>query len=634
MELTQINSFACILTIVYFAFSNSEETKNLPDCSKETIEQIRGQSIQILKTKNFTDPAWQKFAPFREPDYSQFEYFRNFLIFLDRTSSNCRISTDVNANIAMALISFYVCMEYYPYYFGIETHLNFQALTGCSRDNLAPCLGNFDRILPVLKDLLGNANLWENLRVYTNLSRDSMIDCSKFVNSTIITQYEPSVWLRRKAPQFLLDCIRANPIDPLVPPLPPFSAIKTTFNLVPQALISLNNDGELSLFSTIAVIWADTRRMWNTTQLPDSTRLHSHEIWHPRLWLDRSFTESTLIEPGNSSYVNLSHIGIADYRLVRKIDVICDLELDDFPFDEQTCAIRVFTTDLDVQLAPLPFDIETRNPDFPTSEWEFLNSSFRSSVITIANNMGAPIKFSAYEFILKVKRNPEYYMQSLILPVILISILGAFYLLLSPQEDDKLNFAVTIFLGFIFVQTIVAAVIPTDAGIPKIGKYVIIVLVQSAVNLAGVTIVMAIQKIDRPRFPPFLITLIFIRIIGIVVLVDIKNTIRFWKARTFQKSRNSRLDVRPQIRLESRGESTSKGAHGGASSHAGESHLLAKEETEVGTENEQSVEKARDEKSKGSWKKIACVIDRFVGLAYCIVAIANFFYYLFPLFFR
>ena len=606
-------------------------------CSPDAFQELDTEILKIFLLD-------QKFPgeKMTTADYEILLEFRVFLSLAVNIYERCRPTNDTNQKVLSSLWNFFLTLEMHPAYYEIAstaTILNYmdsdcnfylKNLTNRIVIEHPECFEEkFESIVSLIRNLASNEDFWKTLELYANLSRKSTIDCSKFMDNTSLGDYHPNVWLRREAPQYLLDCVRSKRIDPLIPPLPPFSKITTKFYLIPLSLLSLNNDGELSLFSAIEVIWKDPRRLWNSAQLPIFTRLHPHELWHPNLWIDRCFTENCLVAPGNFSYITLMNIGYAAYSHVMKIGVICDFQLDEFPFDNQSCVIKIFPNEIDVELAvPL---IKGSIPEFPMEEWEFLNFTGRPTFFTIQNSLGIDLNLSTYEYILQVKRNPEYYMQNLLLPIILISILGACCILL-PADSDELQFAVTIFLGFFFLQTIVASIIPKDAGIPKIGIYVIIALCQSAINSASVVIVMGIKKISHPRVPPFWITLIFIRIIGIFVLVDIKNTFKFWSRKLGSKdSHDSPAGINPELRLEAHEESQSLELNRKANVQKGEQGRPMENETEDDARNDVVNGVISGGREKPTWWTVARVVDRLVGIIHIIIALANFFFVLFPL---
>ena len=113
------------------------------------------------------------------------------------------------------------------------------------------------------------------------------------------------------------------------------------------------------------------------------------------------------------------------------------------------------------------------------------------------------------------------------------------------------------------------------------------------------------------------------------MLVDIKNTFRFWHLILISKeTRNYRIVLNPKARLETRDIQQPSQPSRGADTSKGETKKEiegeAKKETAAGVES--------GELAQESWQTVARVINRFAGLVYYIVAFANFFLFLFPFF--
>ena len=70
---------------------------------------------------------------------------------------------------------------------------------------------------------------------------------------------------------------------------------------------------------------------------------------------------------------------------------------------------------------------------------------------------------------------------------------------LPARSEARLNLAVTVLLGFIFIQTIVAGLMPKSNDWPFISKYVISSLVLSVFNLAACAVCVGIASLDRPE---------------------------------------------------------------------------------------------------------------------------------------
>ena len=103
-----------------------------------------------------------------------------------------------------------------------------------------------------------------------------------------------------------------------------------------------------------------------------------------------------------------------------------------------------------------------------------------------------------------MKRYTNYYVYTLLCPVIVMAVLGIFTICLQPNSDAKINMAITVFLGFIIIQTIIASLFPKSPEVPFLAYYNLFALTLAACNLAGTQIITGIYrisgKIEVPKY--------------------------------------------------------------------------------------------------------------------------------------
>ena len=92
--------------------------------------------------------------------------------------------------------------------------------------------------------------------------------------------------------------------------------------------------------------------------------------------------------------------------------------------------------------------------------------------------------------------------------------IGFFTVFLPPFSGDKINLAVTSLLGFLFVQEIIAELMPKSESIPCLAIYVVRALLVSTFNVAACSCIVAVYNLPKERRPPILVRVILVRIIG------------------------------------------------------------------------------------------------------------------------
>ena len=301
-----------------------------------------------------------------------------------------------------------------------------------------------------------NSEIWYKIKGAVLMNKETWLDCSKYVNVSRMNVYRNQFeWESKKfnipfrrSPFYhqLLPwerCIRDSQFDLTKHPFSnsnPFT-IKVSILVAPQCLISLTNDGELSLITTLIVSWTDTRMRldFGEFRFPEALFFHPNEIWIPLIWIDRCTSENCLVEPLNSTYVEMNSLGHISYHFKYKINVLCETKFLRFPFDNQICRIILYIWEMDFQFEEP--NIFLRYPKLFNREWILSEEpSAHSRLLNVLQKKyrGGKEKFHlpALEYRLFFHRNPKYYIQNLITPVIIISLPGTFVVFLTPESGD------------------------------------------------------------------------------------------------------------------------------------------------------------------------------------------------------
>ncbi len=328
----------------------------------------------------------------------------------------------------------------------------------------------------------------------------------------------------------LLKCLDSQSYDTGLVPIPPGSQDKELvvfFDFVLETMISLSKQGELSLVSFIFVNWTDYRRTWRGSKdlnLPLSIRLAPHSIWHPTFRVAKCHGMNCYIDPDSHTPVSLQYEGFAYYKTTKKLEVLCELDLSDFPFDIQKCPIKFYSFDqITITGAPRKLGFG----DFTTDDWFILDISGSTANYTLEGffDKSKPLNYPAYEIVITFKRDAKYFVQNLVIPVMLVSVVGVLTIILPTGSSDKLNMAVTVLLGFLFLQSIIADLLPnsaSDTGMPKIATYLLLALLLSAYNLSISTFIIGIHNIKKPQKPYIWVEILFLKFLGPILLLNCK----------------------------------------------------------------------------------------------------------------
>ena len=170
-------------------------------------------------------------------------------------------------------------------------------------------------------------------------------------------------------------------------------------------------------------------------------------------------------------------------------DVLSDLALD--INDNRQMAAVVYQSD-----EWLLADVITGSNDFD------FNMFKKQSGKWIKTDEDLEIHRSGFIVYLIAKRHTGYYVSNLIVPLLIVVVCGLFTIFLPGHSDARLNLAVTVLLGFIFVQTIIASVMPKSDDNPLISQYVMWSLILSMISLAASAMCVGIGELPEDSKPP------------------------------------------------------------------------------------------------------------------------------------
>ena len=203
------------------------------------------------------------------------------------------------------------------------------------------------------------------------------------------------------------------------------------------------------------------------------------------------------------------------------------MKLAKFPFDSQTCTIGFFLMDYSpIHVSIKPLNETLQYFDYSNDEWDltrtydqskswnakvFLRKADRSWERERPNNTYIG-RYNGFEVWLTFQRHPAYYIFNIILPVLIISAIGFISVFIPSNSGDRINLSMTVLLGFIFIQSLMATLVPKVATSPHLANYVLQAMFLSAVNIVACVLVIGIHNLASE--PHLIIKIIFIRILG------------------------------------------------------------------------------------------------------------------------
>ncbi|XP_041364424.1 acetylcholine receptor subunit beta-type unc-29-like [Gigantopelta aegis] len=222
--------------------------------------------------------------------------------------------------------------------------------------------------------------------------------------------------------------------------------------------------------------WIDEELTWNVDDFGGHSNisLSEEDIWTPQIMLINVAEKST------KPYVitiNIEANGKVTFVMLDVFQTSCLVDISKYPFDEQTCSIS-FGSALDHNIwTPNDTSMVTEHGYFTSSnEWEIVDIS--ASTIYMQLNKGNMAKFD-----FRLQRQWKFYVLSVILPMVLLSLLNASVFLLPVESGEKISFLISILVSyFVFVNYINDAM-PKSTTPSRMAIYLVLTLCQSCMSI-------------------------------------------------------------------------------------------------------------------------------------------------------
>ena len=266
------------------------------------------------------------------------------------------------------------------------------------------------------------------------------------------------------------------------------SRIQVTLNLMLIAINTIQEQQQLfHAHVWVELAWTDCSLMWDPSQYEgtDVLLMDLKNLWRPDLCFMNDVSDDKCVKVKDDDTVLVDSNGNVRWWFAREIKAHCDISINKYPFDEQTCGIAIgkhYWTDEKVELRPKVPYVSMKNYK-PNGEWNILNSSIKYDKWILSK-----FNFKDINYQIVVRRRPLFYIYYIIVPVVLLSILNVICFVIPIESGEKVGLAVAIFLTFAVFMSMISNSVPKLSNHQfRLGIYMTIEMVVS-----GVTIVMEV----------------------------------------------------------------------------------------------------------------------------------------------
>ncbi|XP_018354186.1 PREDICTED: acetylcholine receptor subunit alpha-like [Trachymyrmex septentrionalis] len=248
--------------------------------------------------------------------------------------------------------------------------------------------------------------------------------------------------------------------------------------------------------------WYDYKLRWEPKEYGGVRMLHvpSDHIWRPDIVLynnaDGNF-EVTL-----ATKATIYSQGLVEWKPPAIYKSSCEIDVEYFPFDEQTCVLKFgswtydgFKVDLrhmDEKLGSNVVDVGVDLSEFYMSvEWDILEvpAVRNEKFYTCCDEPYLDITFN-----ITMRRKTLFYTVNIIIPCMGISFLTVLTFYLPSDSGEKVTLSISILISLhVFFLLVVEIIPPTSLVVPLLGKYLIFAMILVSISICVTVVVLNVH---------------------------------------------------------------------------------------------------------------------------------------------
>merc|ERR1712158_75186 len=272
-------------------------------------------------------------------------------------------------------------------------------------------------------------------------------------------------------------------------------AVTVKLKLKLSQLIDVNLRNQIMTTNLwVEQFWFDYKMRWDPAEYGGVDMLHvpSGHIWRPDIVLynnaDGNF-EVTL-----STKATLYNSGRVEWKPPAIYHSSCEMDVEYFPFDEQTCVMKFGSWTYDGYQVDLRHQEEDPDPKNPVVDIGVDLSEFYMSVEwdILAVPAIRNVKFYTccdepyldITFNITMRRKTLFYTVNLIIPCMGISFLTVLVFYLPSDSGEKVSLSISILLSLTVFFLLLAEIIPpTSLAVPLLGKYLLFTMILVSLSI-------------------------------------------------------------------------------------------------------------------------------------------------------
>ncbi|TKR73867.1 hypothetical protein L596_021121 [Steinernema carpocapsae] len=252
-----------------------------------------------------------------------------------------------------------------------------------------------------------------------------------------------------------------------------------------QLVLLINVDEKDQVMHTnvwLTLKWHDFQMKWNPVNYGEirNIRVAPDKVWLPDIVLfnnaDGNYEVSFMCN------VVINHMGDMLWVPPAIYKSSCIIDVEFFPFDEQTCHL-IFGS--------WTYNENEIKLEFEQAEWVDLSEYAPSSIWDVMDAPASLVnKRSRIEFQVRIRRKTLFYTVVLIIPTVLMAFLSMAVFFLPTDSGEKMTLTISVLLSIVVFLLLVSKILPpTSSTIPLMAKYLLLTFVLNVITILVTVII-------------------------------------------------------------------------------------------------------------------------------------------------
>ncbi|XP_072046622.1 neuronal acetylcholine receptor subunit alpha-10-like [Amphiura filiformis] len=352
---------------------------------------------------------------------------------------------------------------------------------------------------------------------------------SSLLKLALLVWAQVSVTVCKGSPhQQLRDHLMTNYGDVFIRPVKHTSTLtKVTIRPLFNNLVKMDMKNQYFIMDTrVKLAWTDEFLTWDPAEYNGTSdiRLPSDSVWKPDITfyenVDLSFQRFK-----SDTVVYVRSTGQVMWFVPVMFVSGCAIRVTWFPYDIQVCDMTFASfgySGKEIELIPATGIEANQNRYLENGVWDMVATNKKQRIVYYSC-----CNFSSYEvqYRLIFKRQPDFFIKYLIIPVSLLSFLSPMVFYLPPDSGEKVTLCITNLLALVVFQQIISDNMPpSGAESPIIGSFFLSMITIVSGTVVGTIFVIHINGISHRPVPGWVHWLLLQKLPRLACLDGIKTS--------------------------------------------------------------------------------------------------------------